>query len=355
MATPTRASDESTVVPNTTGRKPGCLVWLGRGAAVLFVLLLALSLVGLIFQSLGAAQDARAFPAPGRRVDIGGRSIHLYCTGSTAEGRPTVILETLSGGLSPYWGWVQPEVAGATRVCSYDRAGRGWSDPAGEPTTLRQTVSDLHVALEAAGETGPYVLAGHSIGGIYARRFAADYPDEVVGLVLVDSAHPEQLERFPELWADTEAFLNYMKTFPFIARLGLFRLYFAAGGQMDFGDLPERQFAESAAFLATPNHWNSNLAETTTAWEIYQDAQTLGSLGTMPLVVLSAGQNQVAGWPELQAELAGLSSNSSHKLVEDATHASLAFNEGHAAETSAAILAVVEAAATGLPVEAFMR
>ena len=303
----------------------------------------------------GTAQDTREFPAAGRLVDIGGRNVHIYCTGAAIDGRPTVILETLSGGLSPYWAWVQSEVARTTRVCSYDRAGRGWSESGTEPPTLQRIAADLHATLEVAGETGPYVMVGHSIGGIYVRRFAAEFADEVSGLVLVDSAHPSQFERFPELWAEAEAFLNYLRTFPLLARLGLFRLYFDTGGRMDFGDLPERQSAESAAFQATPNHWESNLGEMTALRGIYEEAKALGALGAIPLVVVSAGQNQTTGWSELQAELPELSSNSSHVIVEDASHVSLAFSEAHARETSAAILAVVEAARTGGSVQEFMR
>ena len=355
MSKSTPGTEQSIEQPNANRRNSGCLIWLARGAVALFIFFIVLSLAGLVYQSVGAARDAREFPAAGRLVDIGGRNVHLYCTGTAIDGRPTVILETLSGGLSPYWAWVQPEVAQATRVCSYDRAGRGWSEFDTEPPTLQRTASDLRAALEAAGETGPYVMVGHSLGGIYVRHFAAEFADEVSGLVLVDSSHPAQFERFPELWAESEAFLKYMRTFPFLARLGLFRLYFDTGGQMDFGDLPERQIAESAAFLATPNHWRSNLAEMTAAPGIYEEAQTLGALGSMPLAVISAGQNQTTGWSELQAELPELSSNSSHVIVEDAAHASLAFNEAHARETSAAILAVVEAVKAGRPVQEFLR
>ena len=127
MPTSTPAPEQSTEASKIIRRKPGCLIWLARGAVALFILFIALSLAGLVYQSLGTAQDTREFPAAGRLVDIGGRNVHIYCTGAAIDGRPTVILETLSGGLSPYWAWVQSEVARTTRVCSYERAGRGWS------------------------------------------------------------------------------------------------------------------------------------------------------------------------------------------------------------------------------------
>lgn len=122
----------------------------------------------------------------GERVDIGGRSLYLECTG---EGSPTVVLE---GGVVSDWAAVQPEVASQTRVCSYDRpdAPQSHSDPTSD-RTAQQVVDDLHALLEASGETGPYVLVGHSLGGIYVQLYAYQYPDEVAGLVLVDPT-PEE-------------------------------------------------------------------------------------------------------------------------------------------------------------------
>jgi pimeloyl-ACP methyl ester carboxylesterase len=315
----------------------------------LLVLLVVLVAAGAIYQRVGVARDAHAYPPPGERVDVGGRSLHLNCAGEAADGRPTVILETLSGGLSPYWAWVQPEIAQTTRVCSYDRAGRGWSDPGPEPPTLARTVADLHALLQAAGEPGPYVLVGHSIGGPYVRRYAADYPEEVAGIVLVDAGHPDQFDRHPELLAAVREFVSYLNFFPLLTDLGVFRLYFAAGGEIDFQDLPARQHAETAAFLSSADHWRSVRAETIAGEGIFRDAQTLGDLGALPLAVVTAGQGGASGWAGLQAELAQLSSNSMHVVVEDAQHASLAFNEAHARETSAAIRAVIEAVTTGQP------
>jgi pimeloyl-ACP methyl ester carboxylesterase len=320
-----------------------------RAAVALLALLLILTLAGAIYQSVASARNEQAYPAPGQRLAVGGRDLHLYCLGENVDGRPTVILETLSGGISAYWGWVQPELARVTRVCSYDRAGRAWSDPASEPLTLQGTASDLHALLQAAGVPPPYVLAGHSIGGLYARQFAADYPGEVVGVALVDSAHPLQFERNPELMAAMETFSQQLLFFPTVARLGLFQLYFDSGGQMDFGGLPERSFGQSTAFLATPGHWRSVAAENDAALQIFQDGQALGDLGDLPLAIISAGQNQPDGWTELQSDLAGLSTNSVHITVKEAGHASLAFNEEHARETATAILAVVEAAHSGRP------
>jgi hypothetical protein len=145
---------------------------------------LALASVGGGYQTVREAADARAFPPPGQLIDVGGHRLHLSCTGS---GSPTVVLEPGAGGVSSDLGWITPAVARDTRVCVYDRAGRGWSESADTPQDARQIATDLHTLLHRAHVPGPYVLAGHSFGGLYTLTFAARYPDEVAGMVLADS------------------------------------------------------------------------------------------------------------------------------------------------------------------------
>ncbi len=127
-------------------------------------------------------------PAPGRLIDVGGFSLHLHCSGA---GTPAVVLDAALGGSSVSWSWVQPEIARLTRVCSYDRAGYGWSDPGPLPRTAGRMAEELRTLLERGGVPPPFVLVGHSFGGLIMRIFAARYRDEVCGLVLVDAAHPE--------------------------------------------------------------------------------------------------------------------------------------------------------------------
>ena len=135
-------------------------------------------------------------PAPGRLVDMGGWRLHLHCTGERDARQPTVILEAGAGDFSVDWSLVQPEVARFARVCSYDRAGLGWSDLGPRPRTLRQVVWELHTLLEKGGERPPFVFVGHSYGGIIARQYAFTYPREIVGLVLEETGHERGVQVF---------------------------------------------------------------------------------------------------------------------------------------------------------------
>ena len=156
------------------------MIWLGGILAVLLILLLA----GAIYESLAEAADAKAYPPPGQMVDVGGYRLHINCTGS---GSPTVVIDAGWGDSSAGWGWVQPEVAKTTRICTYDRAGMGWSEASPQPRTAREFAKELHTLLAKANEPGPYVLVGHSLGGYTVRVYAHDYPAEVAGLVLIDA------------------------------------------------------------------------------------------------------------------------------------------------------------------------
>jgi pimeloyl-ACP methyl ester carboxylesterase len=151
---------------------------------------LVLALPAGVIAREGSATEAPATPtSSGNRVDIGGRAVFILCKGT---GSPTIVLEAGSGNSADTWAGVQPEIARFTRVCSYDRAGLGQSDPA--PTgvrTVQDSVDDLHALLAAADISDPIVLAGHSLGGLIVRLYTSQYPNDVVGLVLVDGMPPD--------------------------------------------------------------------------------------------------------------------------------------------------------------------
>jgi pimeloyl-ACP methyl ester carboxylesterase len=131
-------------------------------------------------------QSSQGYPPPGRLIDIGGRKLHVHCSG---RGSPTVVLMAGGGAFSIDWALVQPKVAERTRVCSYDRAGLAWSDSGPADETVEQTITDLHTLLRAAGEKSPYLLVGASIGGIYIRAYQRAFPDEVAGLIFTNSSN----------------------------------------------------------------------------------------------------------------------------------------------------------------------
>src|SRR5437588_5210224 len=155
--------------------------------------LVGLLLLGLSYQALASAVDASHYPPPGKLVDIGGYRLHINCTGT---GSPTVILDAGLGETSLDWSKVQPAVARFTRVCSYDRAGYGWSDTGPGPRTSQQIVQELHLLLMHAQISGPYLLVGHSLGGLNMRLYAYRYPAEVAGMVLLDSTNEHQFAPF---------------------------------------------------------------------------------------------------------------------------------------------------------------
>src|SRR5919107_3161482 len=159
--------------------------WTKRAIAGMVGSVLVLLLAGVVFQFVMTRIDALRYPAPGELVDVGGYSLHLYCTGE--PGAPAVVMDSGLGGTVLDWQLVQPEVAKFARVCTYDRAGMGWSERGAQPRTSQQFVQELHALLTNAGVEGPYVLVGQSLGGVNVQLYASQYPDEVAGMVLVDS------------------------------------------------------------------------------------------------------------------------------------------------------------------------
>src|SRR3954452_20624993 len=175
------------------------------------------------YETVSAATDAP--PAiPGQSIDVGGHSLHLHCTGT---GNPTVVLQPGGGGMSSDMGWIAPRVATDTRVCVYDRPGRGGSDAVSTPEDASQIASDLHTLLRRGNVPGPYVLAGHSFGGLYVLTYAARYPDQVAGMVLVDTTAPRETPPAPAS-DDPSGYYPRGRVAPLLstsARLGLTRLY----------------------------------------------------------------------------------------------------------------------------------
>ena len=178
--------------------------------------------VGGGYETVQERADRSATTMPGHLVDVGGRRLYVHCSGS---GSPTVVLVSGLAETSTYWGgWIAPAVAQNTTVCAYDRAGQGWSDPPASPQDGAAAATDLHTLLDHAQIPGPYVLVGHSTGGAYIRVFAARYPDQVAGMVFLDSQPDEAFTGLPDFPSQYATIRRASALFPSLARLGVFRL-----------------------------------------------------------------------------------------------------------------------------------
>jgi pimeloyl-ACP methyl ester carboxylesterase len=309
----------------------------GRAQLYVVFTILALCAVGGGWQTVSEAGEMNPYLATGRLVAVGGHQMRLSCAGS---GSPTVLLEPGAGGSSASMGWVTPAVADQTRVCVYDRAGRGGSEPGDGPQDGARVAADLHTLLQQAGEPGPYVLAGHSFGGLYVRIFAAHYPDEVVGLVLIDStASQEPAESVVPAPVDEDSYDGVGRIATLVslsARVGLTRLY----GDLVGGTLPadsQEQLAYDTAQASTVG----SVAEEYLRGGGSREAASLRDFGDKPLFVLTAGEGHPESWMTAQEETATLSTNSVHEVVDGATHQGLEDEEQYAAHITQAVLGVL--------------
>jgi pimeloyl-ACP methyl ester carboxylesterase len=315
--------------------------------ASLALLILGLAAVALAYEALTERKERQRLPPPGLLVDVGGYRLHLVVTGDEQPG-PTVIVDGGMVSFSSNWAWVQPELAKVVRVIVYDRAGLGWSELGPKPRDAGQSARELHTALEHMGITGPYVLAGHSYGGLAARAFAAVYPQDVAGMVLVDGSHPDQWVRF----GVSSKVLGYgNKVSSVAARFGLFRIFDKEYKLLADG-LPPRAFAELMAFGRTPRAL-STAGDAALAWDDRTRplVNNAAGLGDLPLIVLSVTEQPRMGdkLTAMQAELPGLSSQSRHITVEGAYHEGLLAQRDSARVVTESILRIVEAVRSGRP------
>jgi len=322
--------------------------WVLRVWYVFLTLLVLALLWGFAYEQVGRARDASQLPPRvGQAVDIGGRSLNLYCSG---QGTPTVILET--GGNSPGYAWLsqQSRLAAFTHTCWYDRAGVGWSDPPSSPRTSASVASDLHAALQRARVLPPYVMAGGSVGGEYVHIYAARYPSDVAGLVLIDSSVPDMHE--PDFYLGPANRMSgrarhlFCVALPVLARFGVLRFVASRERRPSPPDFTPEQASVLAKLEAQPKAFRTDAEQACAATDegrivpregggnpdINNAARNAGSLGDRPLVVLTAGrywapdgfEKEAAEYHEmwvhqLQASLVRLSTRG-RQVIVDAHH-----------------------------------
>ena len=301
--------------------------WTMRIVVVLGAFLVVAALSGATYQWLATRKELAATPPPGHLVDIGGHRLHLWCTG---DGAPAVILDTGLGGSSADWGFVQPDVARFTRVCSYDRAGAGYSDPGPSPRTARRIASELAELLARSGIDGPVVLVGASIAGFDVRVFASDYPQRAAGLVLVDASHEDQAHEVP-----------WMARFvPLLSTTGVLRLFGVSFGQrLELLAPSVRQFAQATSFRAAG--YQAAADEIIHVRESASEVRSSRRKLTIPVLVITGGRGADEDWRELQRDQASLSERGCLTIAQESGHVVAIDQPGVVVD---AIRTVVEAA-----------
>jgi len=281
---------------------------------------LVTAIAGAIYENTSESRDRRANTMPGKLVDGGGFKMHINCIG---DGSPTVILESGLGDTYISWRKVQPQIAKFSRVCSYDRAGLGYSESSPRPRTSEVMAEELHALLRSAGIAPPYILVGHSMGGFIVRLFASLYGTEVVGMVLVDSSHPDQDNRFPPELRNMEGtWLREAEFLEFTTPFGIPRLM----GLCD--EEPAQRAAECNFHTA-----REGVAELKAFPQSAAETAATGPLSDMPLAVLSHDPDKPSSelppdlakptneaWEKMQEELAHLSTRGTQIIAKKSAH-----------------------------------
>jgi pimeloyl-ACP methyl ester carboxylesterase len=294
--------------------------------------LIFLFVAGLIFssayQALATSADLKTYPAPGKLIEVRGHRLHIYCMG---KGEPTVIMEAGMTGWSTDWVLVQPEVAKVTRVCSYDRAGYGWSDTGPQQRDSQQVATELHTLLTKTGIQGKIILVGHSLGGLFAQYYARTYPQQVAGLVLVDSVHPEQSLRMEE--SDRERYEGNLQTLTLLSQIlaptGLLRL--AHQSETVIADkLPGEYQSMVRSVGYQSKAYRALHAEMASFQQSQAEVRDAGPLPDLPLVVISSaivrdfppgfsGDSMKRVWDDLQRDLSE-SATLPHVVAQNSGH-----------------------------------
>lgn len=291
-------------------------------------------------ENQGGASNERPDLKGGRMIDVGGHRLYLRTSGT---GTPAVLMEPGMGATTSAYGWLEQGIASFTTYCVYDRAGLGRSEESGQTREASAMIGQLHALLLKAGVPGPYLLMGHSLGGLLIRLFASCYPEEVAGLVFLDSSHPEQNERLPRM-----AFVLPLDLFLWATRVPwLARSLLKVSIVNPARGLPPDSFADLAAETKANKHLKAMHAEVQAfvAMMAQVRAAASSSLGDIPVAVFSASLprgSSTTTMQQLHQELAALSTHSTYQVVEGSTHITLVTNRDYAQRIVAAVRAIVE-------------
>jgi pimeloyl-ACP methyl ester carboxylesterase len=280
--------------------------WTTRVLVGLCSLIVVTALTGALYQTVATRKDLAVTPPPGQLVDIGGYRLHLWCTGN---GAPAVILDTGLGGSSAGWGFVQPDVARFTRVCSYDRAGMGYSDPGPSPRTARRIASELAKLLDRSGIAGPVVLVGASIAGFNVRVFASDHPERAAGLVLVDASHEADAHEVPRM----------ARFVPLLSTVGVLRLFGVSfGGRIESLPPSVQRYALATRFRAAG--YQAAADEIIHIRESVSEVRSSRRKLTIPVVVVTGARGADENWRQLQQDLTSLSERGCLMIARQSGH-----------------------------------
>jgi pimeloyl-ACP methyl ester carboxylesterase len=333
------------VQPQGTSHRRGCLFYVTRALKWFGILLAALIVLGLGFQTIATEIDRRSFSPRGQLYSVNSQQMHMTCAG---EGSPTVVLQAGGGADALSWYWVQGQLAQHTRVCAYDRAGLGWSEAASTSRDPITIVGELRALLDEAGVQPPYVMAGHSYGAILARVYATQFAAQVTGLALVDSYTVGLVEQ-SEL--DNAAVAYYAVNAPLYLMQWLGVSRFIVPGQLQAMGYPPELVPEMAALRARSQALDTDTREKglSAYLDLARASLAAGDLGDLPVAVLWASESYASYDMDAMLEVAAYSTNSVVRVIDNANHGSIVGTEQYAQQVTDAILDVIEAAETGEP------